>query len=270
LKLRWRRSVRLGLGEVGEISLIVVACLFYFGVRSLTSGRIDEAEQHSRTLVSLEQDLGIYVEARFQQIILDHDTLRVIANRFYLYGHGPLIAAIAIVLYVRQRDLYLLVRNAFILSGIIGLTVYCFYPVAPPRLTDGLSFVDTVLQEHEARGVLIPGFLTNEYAALPSLHFGLNLLFAGAIWMTSRNTAFRLAAFTIPFATFFAIVSTGNHFVLDAAAGVLVVLTGSALAVTFRNLARNKLCAGGRGTQLATWLLGLERRQPVVRRIPEH
>ena len=56
------------------------------------------------------------------------------------------VGVLAIALYIRNRNVYLLMRNAFLLSGGIGLIFYYAFPVAPPGLMPDAGFVDTVLE----------------------------------------------------------------------------------------------------------------------------
>jgi hypothetical protein len=64
-------------------------------------------------------------------------------------------------------------------------------PVAPPRLLE-LGLVDTVTSRSDAYRALQPPGLTNQYAALPSLHIG---------WITVLNTTLGLVATMLLFRT---------------------------------------------------------------------
>jgi hypothetical protein len=57
----------------------------------------------------------------------------------------------------------------------MGLCVYTTYPVAPPRLA-GMGFVDTITEQSSSYRVLQPPAFVNQYAAMPSLHVGWDLL----------------------------------------------------------------------------------------------
>jgi hypothetical protein len=252
-----RPHISIGLREVAEVLLIVLAFFVYFGVRGLVIERVSEAEVNARSLVSLEKSLGIYWEAEAQKLILHDDWLRKLANGVYLYGHGPVIGVLAVILYVRHRSIYLLTRNAVLLSGAIGLVIYVAYPVAPPRLLPNGIFIDTVLDEYHVRRVLMPHFLTNEYAAVPSLHFGWNLLMAVAVWKAFPNTWARVFAILMPAAMLLAIVVTANHFILDAVSGVVVVIVGALLAVYVRRIGEQHLNGDGFTKEALRWLLGV-------------
>jgi hypothetical protein len=64
--------------------------------------------------------------------------------------------------------------------------------------------------------------LSNQYAAMPSLHFGWSLWCCLAVWPLLRHGRARVLAVAHPAVTLLAIVATANHFWLDAALGALV------------------------------------------------
>ena len=66
-------------------------------------------------------------------------------------------------------------------------------------------------------------FVTNQYAALPSLHIGYALFLSLAVWLLTTNRLARVLAAVYPVLVLAAIIITGNHYVLDAAAGVVVL-----------------------------------------------
>jgi membrane-associated phospholipid phosphatase len=149
-----------------------------------------------------------------------------------------------------------------LLSGAIGLVIYYAYPVAPPRLVPGTDFIDTVLQEYHVRRVLMPPFLTNEYAAVPSLHFGWNLVMGVAIWHAFPNLLARWFSVVMPSLMLIAIVVTANHFILDAAAGVIVVIAGAILAFWARDYGKKHFRGENSLHEGVRWLLGvLSRRE---------
>jgi membrane-associated phospholipid phosphatase len=74
-----------------------------------------------------------------------------------------------------------------------------------------------------------PGF-TNQYAALPSLHFGWDLLVGLAIAAAATHWWLRLIGYVLPALMAVAVVTTANHFVVDVVAGGALALVGLAAA----------------------------------------
>ncbi|MEX2247633.1 MAG: phosphatase PAP2 family protein [Dehalococcoidia bacterium] len=208
-----------------ELALVVFAYFAYFLVRGYTEGNETRAIDNAEDLIRAERALGILWEPHLQSLILDSHHLVTVANWMYIWGHWPLIVLVAAWLYVWRPDTYRLFRNAFIISGAIGLVIFMMFPVAPPRLTD-LSVVDTVTQYSRAYRVLQPPALVNQYAAVPSLHFGWNLLIGIALIRESRSFMMRAFGVLLPGIMFLAIVLTANHYILDAVAGGAVALAG--------------------------------------------
>jgi membrane-associated phospholipid phosphatase len=206
-----------------EAVLVAAAALTYFGVRNLTAGAAPEALENSRRVSQLEEWAHLAWEQRLQEVVIGHDLLLTLFNWVYIWGHWPTIAAVAVVLYRRQPDRYLLLRNAMFLSGAVGFLFFALLPVAPPRLA-AVGLVDTVTLHSDAYRALQPPGLTNQYAAFPSLHFGWNLLLGVVVWGSTRNVLLRFLAVAGPAAMAAAVVLTANHYVLDVIGGLVLVL----------------------------------------------
>jgi hypothetical protein len=211
-----------------QFALVAGAALAYFGVRGLTEGKVGRAEENAAHLLRLERFLGIDVEHGLQHLLFDTDVLITLANWVYIWMHWPVVAITLFWLLFRHRDDYELLRNAMFISGAIGLIIFATFPVAPPRLF-GLEYVDTVTEQSHSYRVLQPPALVNKYAAVPSLHFGWNLL-VGITWARVGGTwRWRAAGIVMPIAMAWAVVATANHWVLDVFVGGLVALSGLGL-----------------------------------------
>ena len=216
-----------------EAALVGFAVLVYFGVRGFTEGRVEKAFANARELLRIEDAVGVAWELRIQATIVGQDVLTAFANWVYVYGHWPVIAACGVLLYVYRRDRYRLLRNAMIISGLIGFFFFAAVPVAPPRMVMP-EIVDTVTEYSSGYRALQPPSLTNQYAALPSLHFGWNLLLGIVLFQATTRIAVRTFAVVMPAAMAFAVVATANHYVIDVALGAVVVLAGLAAAHRLR------------------------------------
>jgi hypothetical protein len=216
-----------------EALILVPAYVLYSLVRGTVDGRTPEAFQRATALVDIEQGLGIFWEAELQSLILTWDLAVRVANLVYVWGHLPVLIVIAVWLFMFHRGRYPLFRNAFLISGGIGLFLFWLLPTAPPRFLQYWGFVDTAVDSGSYYVFQHPAFV-NQYAAMPSLHFGWSLLAAVALYANLR-APYRHAAFLLPVATLGGIVLTGNHFFLDAVAGAAVALAGLWLAVRLRS-----------------------------------
>lgn len=214
-----------------EVALVIGAYVVYFLVRGLTQGDRSEAVANARKLVELESNIGILWEPSMQAAILGESTLVTIFNWIYVWGHWPVIGGVAIFLFIYRPSTYRLLRNAFFISGGIGLIIFMTFPVAPPRLVSA-NFVDTVHLYSAAYRVFQPTSLVNQYAAVPSFHFGWNLLIGIALFRQFRSPLVRLIAISMPCLMFLSIVLTANHYILDAVFGGAVALLGLGLAFT--------------------------------------
>jgi hypothetical protein len=211
-----------------ELLTVIPAVLLYDVVRGLVEGRESEAMARATQIVRLERVSGIFWEQGIQDHIMAVRPLMNFMNITYQLGMWPVIVLVAIWLFFQHRDVYPLYRNAFLISGAIGLVIYALLPVAPPRFVDGLGFVDTVAARTQAYSMPDAPLIVNQYAAMPSLHFGWVLLCGIGVIHRTRGIAWKLLGVYMPAAMFVAIVATGNHFILDAVAGAAVALLGLA------------------------------------------
>lgn len=227
-----------------------VAALAYFAVRGLTEGSTEDALRNANRIERFEDWLGILIEPQLQNLITGSTILVNIVNWIYIWAHWPLIIVVAAWLIRSHPETYRVTRNAFLISGGLGLIVFALFPVAPPRLTD-LDVLDTVTQHSNAYRFLQPPAFTNQYAALPSLHFGWNLLIGIAIFRVTDHRVLKVVAVAIPVAMGIAVVLTANHYIVDVVAGAAFALAGLWLAMRVHN-------RGGRNEQSAPAATGAD------------
>lgn len=228
---------------LGEPALFVAGVLAYFLTRGATEAAYPVAADHARRLVDLERGMGMDLERWAQGLVLPHEALVTLANWVYIYGHWPVIAAVGGWLVWRRPVIYRWLRTAMFVSGAIGVVVFVLYPVAPPRLMPELGIADTVTQHSSSYRVLQPPSLVNQYAALPSLHVGWDLLIGLALLRASSGRALRLLGVAAPLAMALAVVVTGNHYLVDVLAGALVAATGALVATVWERRAARQTAA---------------------------
>ncbi|MCW2713362.1 MAG: phosphoesterase, PA-phosphatase related protein [Frankiales bacterium] len=190
-------------------------------------------------VLRLEQSVGLDVEDEVQAAMLSVDGLATAANWIYIWGHWPVIVLTLLWLALHDRVVFRKLRNAIIASGLLGLCVYTTYPVAPPRLA-GLGLVDTVTETSRAYRVLQPPAFVNQYAAMPSLHVGWDLLVGLALVAAAGTTLLRVLGRTMPAVMALATVLTANHYVLDVVAGAAFGLAGWTIALGLERRSRQR------------------------------
>ena len=211
-----------------QLVLFGLAALAYFGVRGLTEGDVSAATRNADWVLDAERALWLDLELGIQNVLLEHQVYVDIANWIYIWGHWPVVVATLLWLVFAHRDDYFELRNAMFISGAIGLIIFASFPVSPPRLFS-VDYVDTVTQHSESYRVLQPPALVNKYAAVPSLHFGWNLLVALTWYRVGKGPLFAVGAVVMPVAMAWAVVATSNHWTMDVITGGMVALTGLAL-----------------------------------------
>lgn len=211
-----------------EVVLILLLTFAYFLTRGLIRGRKEDAFTNARTLISWERALHIDVESAFQSLVMHHRWLETFVNAYYLAGHLPVLIGVAVFLYWRHPSSYAWFRNAFLISALIGLSIYVWLPMAPPRYMPG--FVDTMAQSGNGLDGSAVSLLYNPYAAMPSLHCGWAALAGFVVFMSARPWWGKLIGLLIPVGMIFTVIATGNHYLLDVVAGLIIIAISLALA----------------------------------------
>jgi hypothetical protein len=224
-----RRWTMLGrpLAFVGvEMLMWVVFYGAYLVVRGLAISAEPTAMANAHGLIDVERALGILREARIQDLLSPLDGF---LSLYYMLGFGPLVAVVLAWLAAADRGTYRWLRTALFVSVAIAGMIHVLLPVAPPRLVHGLGIADTVgLSGGHDQGSFM-GIDFNPYAAMPSMHVGWSLLIGVAGVRAFRSRPLRAFFALHPLMMTITVVATGNHYLLDAAAGVAVV--GTALLV---------------------------------------
>lgn len=214
-----------------ELLLIRVVYSAYSQVRLAATGGRDTAERHGAQIHSLEQWLHIDIEHWANHAVVGVDWLRDFFDFYYTTFHFIVPLTILGVLYVRRPADYRWARSSIGFATVLALVGFWLYPLAPPRLMPGLGFIDTV---HGVQDFAKPDYgsltsMTNQYAAMPSLHFGWSLWCGVVIVMLAPKAWMKALGLLHPLFTVSAIVATANHWVLDAVGGAAVVALGFGL-----------------------------------------
>jgi hypothetical protein len=220
--------VRRPWGEVTrDIAVTAALMLTYFLLRGLRPDSIDDSVGRSLYIIKFEQTIGIFHEVRWQEVFLPYEHLMTVANFVYAWLHYPVLLAIALWLVMRDGRKFHFLRNVMMVSALIGIICYWALPAAPPRLLEiygyDFGFTDTVHGATSDVNYFQPGPFVNDYAAIPSFHFGWIALASAAMWITTNSRLIRGAAVLMSILMWWAVTVTGNHFFFDMIMGGLVV-----------------------------------------------
>jgi hypothetical protein len=213
-----------------EILLIGVSYWLYSLVRNAVPEQRAAALRHADSVWSLEHHLGLAVEHAVNHGMNSVTWLIVGMNYYYATLHFIITIGVLVWLYRWHPGRYGAARMVLFVTTALALVGFYLYPLAPPRLMVGGGFIDTV-KVHDTWGSMASGNLahvSNQYAAMPSMHIGWSLwcgltiaMLAGPLWVKALGHAYPLLTLTV-------IISTGNHFWLDAVGGALCLAIGFA------------------------------------------
>jgi hypothetical protein len=218
-----------------EVLYIAAFYALYSAIRNTQGSATVSAAHalaHARGVIRVEKGLGLFVEERVQHSFLGWRWFIQFWNLFYGTFHFVVTVVALVLLFRRFPGRYPRWRNTLAATTGLALVGFALYPLMPPRLLPAsYGFVDTLrvfggLWDFDSGPV---AHVSNQYAAMPSLHFAWSTWSALVLYPMLTHRWSRALAVLYPVATLFAIVVTANHYWLDAAGGALVLGLGSAL-----------------------------------------
>src|SRR4051795_10342039 len=226
-----------------EALLAVAGYEIYGAIQGATDGERVVAVRHGWSIIHLEQHLHLWVEPTANGWLSPHRLLSIGADYYYELSHAFVTAAVLVWLWRRHPEVYARWRNTLLGLSLAALAVFWAYPVAPPRFAaPGLT---DLLVKYDALGAAhAPSGLIDLYAALPSLHV------AWAVWcalavVAAGRTRRRWLALAYPAATTLVVLTTANHYVLDAVAGAALALAAAGCAWLVRGRRRPAPASSG-------------------------
>jgi len=205
-------------------------------------------------VISFERWIGLFHEESVQEVFLSHRAFIQLMNTYYGTAHFFVTIGVFIVLYKKRPDVFPQWRNTLAATTALAIVGFSLFPLMPPRLLDqpcpknggfggqcieaperraekgkeNFGFVDT-LQEFGGPWDFSSGAaakVSNQYAAMPSLHIGWSSWCAFAMWPLARRRWVRAAVLLYPVVTLFSITVTANHFWIDGVGGQLALAIG--------------------------------------------
>jgi hypothetical protein len=227
-----------------ELLYIVAFYLVYSFIRNLfgsaaVSPRL--AYENAQRIIDLEEAIGTYIEPTVQGWFLDNPTVMRAWNIHYGTLHFWVTGGALIAAYRLLPTAYRRIRNTLAIMTGSALIGFATFPLMPPRLLDAsgefggatlttrdYGYVDS-LAEFGGLWSFDSGTvasISNQYAAMPSLHTGWSLWVVVALWPLARTWWQRAIVIAHPTATVFGIVVTANHYWIDGLGGALVLGIG--------------------------------------------
>jgi membrane-associated phospholipid phosphatase len=181
-------------------------------------------------ILDLEQRLTHHVvELTFQQFAVSSHVLGELVAWTYWNSEFTVVGLALLWVYLRRNDAFTRLRNAIIAANLLGLIGYVALPTAPPRMFPSIGFIN-----HHTNGVV--QLAGNPYAAMPSLHAA-DALIVGIVLASLVQRRWWKALWLLwPAWVWFAVMATGNHFLLDVVAGI--ALATVTLAIVYRERVR--------------------------------
>jgi hypothetical protein len=203
-----------------ELALLVSVYAGYKYGRRIASGHTAEAFGHAHAVWGLERGMRWPSERLVQRAAMHWEPVIHTANYLYATVHFPAMALFLAYMFLRRRAHYLWIRRAIVIQTALALVGHLLYPLAPPRLLAGSGMVDTAARFGPAvyHGDPQGRSMSNQFAAMPSLHVGWALAIAVGM-IAAHRSRWRFLWLLHPLVTLLVVVSTANHYWLDCVVG---------------------------------------------------
>lgn len=216
-----------------ELVCIGVYYALYSTIRNISNANPGVAFAHAKQVIAFERALALYQEQHLHAWARSVKPLIVACNYFYGSLHFVVTIGVGIFLFRRFPDDYPRWRNTLAIATALALIGFHWYELMPPRLLPtNYGFVDTLAQ--------YPTFwsfnsgamsrLSNQYAAMPSVHCCWALWCACALVPRLQRPWAKAAAALYPVLTVVVIVFTANHYFIDAVGGFAILGVGYVVA----------------------------------------
>ena len=221
IRLARRPSLNPVVSVARESAIVLALYALWQYVHEHAVTKVAGATEHALDVWHFEQRLHFPSELTLMRAFLHVRWFMQFLNVYYAVVHVPAVGIMLLWLFIRHRDRYGSMRNALALLT-AGCLVIQTIPVAPPRLMPQLGFIDVAeVLKMSVYGTGGSG-VSNQLAAMPSLHVGWALLVGWAVVMisTSRRRWWVLAH---PALTILAVTATANHWWLDGVVAGLIL-----------------------------------------------
>jgi hypothetical protein len=220
-----------------EFGLLAAVYVLYASARRITAGGAPEAIGNARDVLRLEGAVGLAPERWLNHAVSSRPFLAIPADYAYATLHYVVTTVVLVWLWRAHPSSYAPARTTLVAATVLGLVGFVTVPLAPPRILPG--FIDTMGRygsdgwwgsaASAPKGL---GSLTNQFAAMPSLHVGWAIWCGWVVARNARRAWVRSLAIAYPVVIVLVVLSTANHYLVDALAGLGVLLAGNAISRT--------------------------------------
>ncbi|WP_022867801.1 phosphatase PAP2 family protein [Schaalia vaccimaxillae] len=212
---------------VKEVSLVALCAMAYSILCNIAPITAQSANAHARQILRIEDLLGLDIELSANLWLQRHPVIAESFAIYYSVSFFALTFGALLLIWFQKPEHYHFSRNVlFIMTG-AAMVTYWVYPLAPPRLLSGTAFVDSVAQQSAFGSGYsqLYSALGNPYAAMPSMHTGWSIWVAVCLGLFVWKAPWQRLLLAIhPALTIIIVITTGNHYILDAVAGALYFL----------------------------------------------
>jgi PAP2 superfamily len=238
-----------------------------FGSNAMAADQIPERAFHNaERIIRLERFIGLYHEESIQDFFLAWRHFVQFWNVWYGTAHFFVTIVVFALLFWKRPGVFPQWRNSLAFTTALAIVGFALFPLMPPRLLDercddyGGACLESSLRGDEGGTFGYVDTLadyggpwsfdsetmkdvSNQYAAMPSMHIGWSTWCAVAMWPLLRRRWQRIVVLLYPLVTLFCIIVTANHYWIDGVGGLLAFGAGTLLGWGLHRWNQNRLDA---------------------------
>jgi hypothetical protein len=187
----------------------------------------------------VEDKLGLAWERGLNTFLDNTPSVAAVCAVVYASLHFVVTPGTLVWLYVKHHRHYRFTSTVLILTTCLALVGFYTLPTAPPRMFGNEGFVDIMAKTGSwgwwpESGTPASDNISNQFAAMPSLHCAWATFCGIVIVMYTKNHIVRVLGALYPVLTYFVVMGTANHYLLDIVGGLVTLLAGFILTWLLR------------------------------------
>ena len=225
------------------VELILIAGLYaaYSAIRNGVGEVTGRAFSNAYDILHFEDSFGIAFERALNHFVHNTPPVADVSSLIYASLHFIVTPGVLIWLFIAHRNRYRVLSSVLIVTTLLALIGFYWFPTAPPRMLGGEGFYDIMSETSSwgwwpASGAPGSDAISNQFAAMPSLHCAWATWCGLVLAFTARRVWVRALGILYPLVTYFVVMGTANHYFLDVLAGLFTLFVGAVITFGARLL----------------------------------
>lgn len=229
-----------------EFIVIYGIYLIYSVIRNGVHDVEQVAFANGTAILEFEDRFGLAWERGLNTFLDNAPAVAAVSAVIYASLHFIVTPLTLVWLYRNHHRQYRFTSTVIVLTTSLALIGFYTLPTAPPRMYPGEGFTDIMAKTGSwgwwpESGTPASDNISNQFAAMPSLHCAWAAFCGIVIVIHTKNHLARVLGALYPAVTFFVVMGTANHYLLDIIGGLVTLCVALLLTWLLRYAWRSYL-----------------------------